>query len=210
VAAVDGARDGKLRRYWDRSAPSYDRAMAHFERFMAGDSRSWVCSRAHGATLEVAIGTGLNLPSYPAGTQLTGIEWSPQMLRLAEHRAAELGVAADLREGDARELPFADASFDTVVCTFSLCAIPEHELAIIEMHRVLRPGGRLLLADHVVSTAWPARLVQHLAELIMVPLGGEHFRRRPAAHLRTTGFEIIEQQRFKLGVIERLAARKAS
>ncbi|MFC7340193.1 class I SAM-dependent methyltransferase [Saccharopolyspora griseoalba] len=206
---MDGARDGKLRRYWDRSAPSYDRAMGYFERFMAGDSRSWVCSRARGAVLEVAIGTGLNLPSYPAEVQLTGIEWSPQMLQLARLRAAELGTPAELLEGDARELPFDEASFDTAVCTFSLCAIPEHDRAVAEMHRVLRPGGTLLLADHVVSTAWPARLVQRAAELITVPMGGEHFRRRPAALLRAAGFDIVEQERFKLGIIERLTARKA-
>ena len=131
------------------------------------------------------------------------------MLRLAEQRSAELGIAADLLEGDARELPFADGAFDTVVCTFSLCAIPEHRKAIAEMHRVLKSGGTLLLADHVVSTGWPVRLLQRAAELVTVPLGGEHFRRRPATHLRPAGFEITEEQRFKLGIIERLAARKA-
>ncbi|GAB3694545.1 class I SAM-dependent methyltransferase [Saccharopolyspora tripterygii] len=205
---MDGQRSEKLRRYWDNSAASYDGVMARFDRYLAGDSRQWVCSRTRGDVLEVAVGTGLNLPLYPEGTRLTAIEWSPGMLELAQQRRTELGVEADLREGDARSLPFPDAAFDTVVCTFSLCAIPDHEQAIAEMHRVLRPDGVLLLADHVVSTAWPVRVVQRLAELVTVPMGGEHFRRRPAQHLPAAGFEVTESERFKLGLIERLAAGK--
>ncbi|TWF96075.1 class I SAM-dependent methyltransferase [Saccharopolyspora dendranthemae] len=205
---MDGQRSEKLRRYWDNSAASYDGVMARFDRYLARDSRQWVCSRAWGDVLEVAVGTGLNLPLYPAGTRLTAIEWSPGMLRLAQQRRAELGVEAELREGDARSLQFPDGAFDTVVCTFSLCAIPDHEQAIAEMHRVLRPDGVLLLADHVVSTAWPVRVVQRLAELVTVPKGGEHFRRRPSQRLPAAGFEVTESERFKLGLIERLAAGK--
>ncbi|MEB3372215.1 class I SAM-dependent methyltransferase [Saccharopolyspora mangrovi] len=203
-------RSEKLRRYWDKSAPSYDGIMARFDRYLAGDSRQWICGRAGGEVLEVAIGTGLNLPLYPAGTSLTGVEWSPGMLRFAQQRRDELGLPAELVDGDARQLQFPDGAFDTVVCTFSLCAIPEHEKAIAEMHRVLRPGGLLLLADHVVSTAWPVRLLQRAAEVITVPMGGEHFRRRPSGHLAGAGFEVVERERFKLGLIERLAARKRS
>ncbi|RRO20337.1 class I SAM-dependent methyltransferase [Saccharopolyspora rhizosphaerae] len=203
-------RSEKLRRYWDKSASSYDGVMARFDRYLAGDSRQWVCTRATGEVLEVAVGTGLNLPLYPEGTHLSAVEWSPGMLALAQRRRAELGIEADLREADARELPFADGTFDTVVCTFSLCAIPDHERAIAEMHRVLRPGGLLLLADHVVSTAWPVRLLQRVAELVTVPMGGEHFRRRPSRHLAGAGFEVIESERFRLGLVERLAARKRS
>ncbi|WP_235879095.1 class I SAM-dependent methyltransferase [Saccharopolyspora karakumensis] len=205
---MNGDRAKKLVRHWDKSAPSYDGVMARFDRYLAGDSRQWVCSRVRGEVLEVAIGTGLNLPLYPAGTPLTGIEWSPAMLRLARQRRDALGLDVELREGDARSLQFPDGAFDTVVCTFSLCAIPDHEQAIAEMHRVLRPGGRLLLADHVVSTAWPVRLIQRAAEVVTVPTGGEHFRRRPSRHLRAAGFEVQESERFKLGIIERLVAAK--
>jgi len=114
----------RLRRYWDKHATSYDRQMKFFERVLLGDTRAWVCSQAVGDVLEVAIGTGLNLPFYPENIRLTGIEWSPAMLNIAQRRAAELGRSADLREGDAHDLPFADASFDIVVCTFSLLRHP--------------------------------------------------------------------------------------
>ena len=202
------ARQERLRRYWDKHARSYDRQMRLFDRTLFGPSRAWVCSQATGDVLEVAVGTGLNLGLYPEDARLTGIEWSPAMLEIARRRAGHLGRAADLREGDAQALPFPDASFDTVVCTLSLCAIPDDKRAIAEMIRVLRPGGRLLLLDHVAAANRPARAIQRLLELVTVPLGGEHFLRRPFHHLQTTGLRIEGHDRFKLGIVERLAARK--
>jgi ubiquinone/menaquinone biosynthesis C-methylase UbiE len=111
-----------LRRYWDRHARSYDRQMAFLERVLFGDGRHWVCAQATGDVLEVAIGSGRNLPLYPQGIRLTGIDFSPQMLQLAQRRAQQLGRQVDLRLGDAQALDLPDAAFDTVVCTLSLCA----------------------------------------------------------------------------------------
>ena len=198
----------KLRRYWDEHAPRYDRQMQFFDRNLFGDTRAWICSQATGDTLEVAIGTGLNLGFYPDDVRLTGVDFSPAMLQRARDRARKLGRDVDLREGDAHALEFPDASFDTVVCTFSLCGIGDHRKAVAEMRRVLRPGGLLLLADHVAGAAWPTRAAQRLLELVTVPLGGEHFLRRPLEQVRAEGFQVQRQERFKLGVVERLAARK--
>jgi len=88
--------------------------MRFFERVL-GDSRAWVCAQASGPTLEVAIGTGPNLPFYPSDVQLTGIDFSTAMLDIARRRAEQLGSPVDLREANAHALPFPDASFDTVV-----------------------------------------------------------------------------------------------
>lgn len=201
-------RDERLRRYWDKHAGSYDQQMAFLERRVFGDTRRWLCSQASGAVLEVAVGTGRNLPYYPSGVRLTGIELSPKMLDIARHRAADLSLPAELSVGDAHVLPFGDSSFDTVVCTFSLCGITDERRAIHEMDRVLRPGGLLLLADHVVASPWYGRLVQRLVELLTVPVGGEHFRRRPLLHVQALGYHLERHDRFALGIIERFAARK--
>src|SRR5579859_826580 len=198
----------RWRRYWDKSAASYDKQMGFFDRHLFGDSRNWVCSQASGDTLEVGIGTGLNLPFYPERVRLTGIDFSPAMLALARQRATELGrTTADLRQGDALALPFPDASFDTVICTFVLCAVPDDRRAVGEMSRVPRPGGLMLLADHVAGSAWPVRAVQRATELITGPLQGEHFTRRPLRHVQDLGLHIEQHERFKLGIVERLAAR---
>ena len=201
-------RRARWRRYWDKHAKSYDRQMTFFDRRLFGDTRPWVCAKARGDVLEVAIGTGLNLPHYPPEVRLTGIEYSPAMLAIARRRAAELGRDVDLRDGDAHRLQFPDGSFDTVVCTYSLCAIPDEQRAVAEMIRVLRPGGTLLLADHVASSARPVRAAQWLLELVTVPHGGEHYLRRPLHTVQAAGLSIDAHDRFKLGIVERLAARK--
>jgi ubiquinone/menaquinone biosynthesis C-methylase UbiE len=198
----------RRRRYWDKHAPSYDREIQFAERHLLGDSRAWVCSQAAGRTLEVAVGTGLNLPFYPVGIELAGVDFSPEMLARARRRAADLGQTVELHEGDALALPFPAASFDTVVCTFGLCAVADDGRAIAEAVRVLRPGGLLLLADHIESAAWPVRTIQRLAEVVTVPLQGEHWLRRPLRHVEAAGLEVVQRERFKLGLIERLAARK--
>lgn len=198
----------RWRRYWDRHAAGYDRQMGMVDRLLFADTRSWICGRATGQTLEVAIGTGLNLPHYPDAVTLTGVELSPVMLEQARRRAAELGRAVELRIGDAEALEFADNSFDTVVCTFSLCAIPDHQRAVTEMVRVLRPGGVLLLADHVASTHLAMRAAQRAAEWITVPVGGEHFRRRPVELVTAAGLTVGFHDRFGLGVVERLTAHR--
>jgi ubiquinone/menaquinone biosynthesis C-methylase UbiE len=201
-------RSARLRRYWDKHARSYDRQMGFFERVLFADGRHWICSRATGDVLEVAIGTGRNLPYYPDGIRLTGVDFSPQMLQLAQRRAQELGRQVDLRLGDAQALDLPDAAYDTVVCTLSLCAIPDERRAIVEMKRVLRPGGRLLLLDHVVAGPRLGRAIQWLLERITVPLGGEHLRRRPFLQVQAEGFEVERRERYKRGVVERLVARK--
>jgi hypothetical protein len=80
--------------------------------------------------------------------------------------------------------------------------------ALAEMVRVLHPGGLLLLADHVEAGTWHGRLLQRLVDLITVPLEGEHYRRRPLRHLAALGPTVEHRDRFALGIIERLAARK--
>jgi ubiquinone/menaquinone biosynthesis C-methylase UbiE len=205
-----GSSSGRSLRFWNKHAGSYDTAMGFLERVLFKDTRAWICRQARGAVLEVAIGTGLNLEHYPREIALTGLEQSPEMLELARRRAQRHGLTVDLRLGDALALPFDDGRFDTVVCTFSLCEIPDNPRAIAEMHRVLRPGGVLLLADHVASTAPAVRIIQRGLELITVPLGGEHFLRRPSQYVPPAGFEIEQRERFTAGVVERLTARKST
>ncbi len=198
----------RLRRYWDKHSDSYDKQMAFLDRKVFGDSRQWVCGQAVGDVLEVGIGTGLNLDCYPADVSITGVDLSPSMLEHARRRAAASGRDVALQVGDAHRLEFPETSFDTVVCTFALCAIPDERRAIAEMWRVLRPGGQLRLADHVVSTSGPVRLLQRVLELVTIPTGGEHFRRRPLLQVREQGFAIERHERFKLGIVERIVARR--
>src|SRR5436305_7085522 len=159
-----GDEVARIRRHYDESAPRYDRQMRLFERLLFGNGRAWVCEQAAGDVLEIAIGTGRNLSYYPPEVRLTGIELSPEMLALAKHEAARLRRDAELRVANAEALDFADESFDTVTCTLALCTIPDDARAVREMWRVLRPGGRLLLLEHVRSPKLAVRLGERLLE----------------------------------------------
>lgn len=199
----------RQRRVWERAAPSYDRQIAFFEKVQFGGGREWLGERARGRILEVAIGTGRNLPHYPADATVTGIELSPAMIAIARQRAADLGRAVELREGDAARLPFPDGSFDTVVCALSLCSIPDPGTAIREMARVLVPGGQLLLLDHIRSTWPPIYAAQWLLERLTIRLAGEHFTRRQLPLVRAAGLEIVAAERLKAGTVERVHATKS-
>lgn len=198
----------KALRAWERYAPRYDKSMRLWERWQFREGRRWVCSRASGEVLDVAVGTGLNLPHYPDGVRVTGVDFSPAMLQRARARAKQLGMDANLRTADAQALPFADESFDAVVCTLSLCGIADNAAAVNEMRRVLRPGGRLLLLDHVASTWLPVRLMQRFMEVFSVRTAGEYFTRRQLPIVEEAGFVVEESQRLKAGAVERVHARK--
>jgi ubiquinone/menaquinone biosynthesis C-methylase UbiE len=198
----------KQKRVWDKSAPGYDKQIAFFEKVWVTGAREWLGQRAHDRVLEVAIGTGRNLPYYPPDIALTGIELSPAMLAIAKDRAADLSLGAELYEGDAEHLPFNDASFDTVVCALALCTIPHPAAAIAEMHRVLVPGGTLLLVDHIGSGWPPIRAAQWLMEQVTKRAAGEYFTRRQLPLVKATGFQIVETERLKAGTVERIHARK--
>jgi ubiquinone/menaquinone biosynthesis C-methylase UbiE len=210
LSAGERARANELRRRnYAKEAASYDKQMGFFERHLFGtEHRGWACSQAIGATLEVAIGTGLNLAHYPSDVRLTGVDLSPEMLAQAENSAKKMGRTVELMEGDAQDLPFPDRSFDTVVCTYALCSVPDEVQAISEMKRVLKPGGRLILVDHIRSTIKPIFWLQRLYEFIPSRTKGEYMTRRPALHVMAAEFDIQARDRLRAGIVERLIAIK--
>jgi ubiquinone/menaquinone biosynthesis C-methylase UbiE len=202
------AETERVRTLQDREAPRYDRSISIFERILFGDGRRWACEQARGQVLELAVGTARNLPYYPADVTLTGVELSPEMLAIGRRRAEQLGRPVDLRVGDAQTLEFADESFDTVVCTLGLCTIPDPRRAVAEARRVLRPGGRLLLLEHVRSPIRAVRVIERVLEPLSVLFAADHLTREPLDYLGAERFEIERLERSKWGIVERVAARK--
>lgn len=198
----------RVRQIMDELAPGYDRQIRFPEKILLGDGRRWVCARARGDVLEIAVGTGRNLPFYPAGVTLTGIELSAAMLDLARARARQLGREVDLHTGDAQALPFPDQSFDTVVCTLALCTIPDEYKTIHEVRRVLRSGGQFLYLEHVRSPLLVVRAVQRALDGLAVRREGDHLLREPLEPLGAAGFEVLTVERSRLGLVERGVARK--
>lgn len=208
ASPAPSAETERVRALYEKEAPRYDRTMGRWDRILFTGNREWVCGQAGGEVLEIAIGTGRNLGFYPEHVRLTGVELSPPMIELARSRAAELGREVELRLGDAQALEFPAASFDTVVCTYSLCTIPDERAAVREARRVLRPGGRFLLAEHVRSPLAPVRAIERLLEPLSVRFGGDHLTREPLEHLEAEGFAVEEVKRSRAGIVELVGARK--
>jgi ubiquinone/menaquinone biosynthesis C-methylase UbiE/predicted ester cyclase len=198
----------RIRRIFDKQAPKYDKSMSRFESWLFAGNREWVCERAEGEVLELAAGTARNLPFYSGDVKITGVELSPEMAGLGRRRAEEVGREIDMRVGDAEALPFPDDSFDTVVCTYGLCTIPDDAAAVREANRVLRPGGRILLAEHVRSPNPVVRTIQRVLDPLAHRFGGDHLMREPLDHLASEGFEIDEVKRQKAGWVELVAGHK--
>ena len=203
-----GEETTRVVHHYDGIARQYDARIGIFERLFVGDGRAAVCSRADGDVLEIAVGTGRNLPYYRDAVRLTGIDLSPAMLEIARRRAQHLGREVELQVGDAQALDSSDNQFDTVVCTLALCTVPSHRKAMAEARRVLRPGGRLLLLEHVRSPIFAVRAVQRILNPLTVRFLADHLLRDPLDHLEREGFEIERLTRSKWGTVEQVSARK--
>lgn len=156
-------------------------------------ARELVVPRAEGDVLEIGVGTGLNFDLYdPARVKsLVALEPDPHMLRRARPRAERLPFPVALEAVGAERLPFADATFDTVVATWVLCTIPEPGVALREMRRVLRPRGRLLFAEHTRSVQPALAHVQTMLTPLWCRLaGGCHLDRAAIDLVRESGFTV--------------------
>lgn len=195
--------------YWDAQAATYDRATAWVEPRLLAPARAWVADRVRGRTLEVGVGTGANLP-YLRGRhdELVVADQSAAMLTVARDRAAREGVVVTAVQADAADLPWPEAQFDSVVCTFALCCVADEAAVLSELARVVRPDGVVLVADHVESSARLGRLVQRGLDVVG-RRHGEHHRRRPLLRMADAGLVPVEHTSSRYRLVEQVAARPA-
>lgn len=179
---------------FDTMAAHYDRQMCRLERLLFPGLRRWAISHAQGRVVEIAVGTGLNLPLYgPDVDTVIGVDLSEGMLANADQRVTTDRLERiDLRHGDAQALELPDASADTVISTFTFCTIPDPLAAAREAYRVLTPGGQFVLAEHGPSTRLVTRAVMRLIEPLTVRIGADHLTRDPVPYLQKAGFTIDE------------------
>jgi ubiquinone/menaquinone biosynthesis C-methylase UbiE len=162
------------------------------DRAMSGENlaqyRRSLLQNVRGDILEIGLGTGLNLAHYPDSVQrITSVDINPGMSALAQTRAHTAGITIDLQVLSGEQLPMAEATFDTVVSTWTLCSIPDVAQAIAEVHRVLKPGGQFFFIEHGLSNVPSVQTWQHRLTPIQRVIGdGCHLDRDIAQLVRKT------------------------
>lgn len=155
--------------------------------------RSQLVPLATGDVFELGCGGGLNQEFYQTSllSSFSGIDPHPGLLEIAKKRATDRGLQSTMLEGSGEDIPFSSASFDSVVCTFTLCSVGDPKRVMSEMRRILRPGGRLLFLEHGRAPDVKVFRWQHRIEPMWKRLaGGCHLTRPIGSALRGAGFEV--------------------
>ncbi len=165
-----------------------------------------------GSVLEVGVGTGKNLPYYPASAYITCIDLTPGMLEQAKKKAHTLGFDSrvDLQLGDAQALDFPDSSFDTALATFVFCSVPDPVLGLREMKRVVRPGGKVLLLEHMRSSNPVLGMIMDWLNPIVVRMMGANINRYTVENVRKAGLEIESIEELSMGGIFKMIVARVN
>ena len=176
---------------WTASAMERHGADVHRRRLLAGIA---------GRVVEVGAGTGANFAYYPSAVpEVVAVEPEPRLRDLAERAAAAAPVPVTVLDGVADRLPAGDAAFDAAVVSLVLCSVPDQAAALGELHRVLRPGGRLHFWEHVRADGGALARVQRVMDATVWPAvgGGCHAGRDTAAAIAAAGFTVERLERFR-------------
>jgi len=199
------------RRRYDRIAPLYDMMEGFAEVLNHGKWRRLQWSKVEGTDiLEVGVGTGKNFPWYPAGARVSAIDFSKRMLERARAKSDKDKVKVRLRQMDVQNLEFGDDSFDTVVASFVFCSVPDPVLGLHEIRRVCRPGGKVILLEHVLSSNRVLARLMNLANPLAVRMMGANINRRTADNVARSGLTIQKVTDLGAGIFKLIEARKTA
>jgi ubiquinone/menaquinone biosynthesis C-methylase UbiE len=193
---------------YDRHSRWYDLTQWPMEVFGLGRLRRRLWEQVQGQRiLEVGVGTGRNLPYYPAGSRVVAIDLSPGMLRRAVKRAERLGRRVDFALADAQRLPFREGSFDAVAATCVFCSVPDPVQGLRELRRVSRREGSTLLLEHVRAKNPFLGKVMDWMNPVAVRMNGANINRRTVENVKLAGLAVEREDSFMMSIVKMLRAR---
>jgi ubiquinone/menaquinone biosynthesis C-methylase UbiE len=200
-----GGMDTTLRAKWNRASRTYDLVTwGDEQRF--GEAKRRLFGKMAGECLMVAAGTGNDFRYFPPGLSVVAIDISPAMIQRAERRVAYDGHLT-VHVMDVQALEFADATFDTAVTACTFCSVPDPVRGLRELYRCLKPGGRLLMFEHVRSRIGPIAIFQDLLTPLTRRLGPE-MNRDTASNVLRAGLELYREENIYLDVVKAIEARR--
>jgi ubiquinone/menaquinone biosynthesis C-methylase UbiE len=198
--------DRALQAKWDRASRTYDFVTWADERRF-GTAKRRLLSKMTGRCLMLAAGAGNDFQFFPPGLTITAIDISPGMIEQARPRAAAYSGVLDLRLMDVRALEFADGTFDTVTTAGTFCSVPDPLRGLRELYRCLKPGGQLLMFEHVRSRIGPIAILQDLMTPISRLLGPD-MNRDTVGNVLRVGFELRREANVYVDVVKVIEAQR--
>jgi ubiquinone/menaquinone biosynthesis C-methylase UbiE len=178
------------------------------ERSSYGTWRELLWSKVEGTyILEVGVGTGKNFPYYPKDAEITAIDFSDKMLERARNKAIKHGVRVNLQQMDVQNLEFKDNTFDTVVASFVFCSVPDPIRGLQEVERICKPGGKVVLLEHVLSASPFLAWMMNLVNPVVVRTMGPNINRRTAENVATSGLKVEAVTDLAAGIFKLIEAR---
>ncbi len=197
------------KRIYSQVAWVYDLLDLPFEYLRYRPIRRKLFKGAGGAVLDAGVGTGRNMPFYPAGAEVVGIDISPRMLARAARRKARLGVEVALMETDVTDTGFADRRFDFVIATFLFCVLDDRlQLpALRELGRICKPGGEIRIIEYTYSKRPFKRFVMRLWAPWVRFMYGATFDRHTEQYVEAAGLELVEDRYVHQDIIKAMVLR---
>ena len=198
-----------IKKRYDRIAPYFEGLEAVMEGLFFKNWRKRLWAKAEGHhILEVGVGTGKNFDYYPANARITAIDFSPGMLKQAAHKKARKAVSVELELMDVQSLVFADNSFDTVIGSFVFCSVPLPLKGLKELYRVCKPGGQVILLEHVLSSNLFIAKVMNFINPAIVALVGANINRNTVKNIKSCGFASVRVDERSGDIIKLIEAKK--
>ncbi|MFC1957903.1 class I SAM-dependent methyltransferase [Chloroflexota bacterium] len=196
------------RKRYNRIAPVYDLMEGLVERSRFSKWRELLWSRVEGEKiLELGVGTGKNFPYYPAGVEITAIDFSDKMLSRARQKAEKEKIKVNLLQMDVQDLTFEGNTFDTVVATFVFCSVPDPVRGLTEIARVCKPGGKVLLLEHVLSANRILARIMNLLNPLVVNFMGPNINRKTVENVAAGGLKVKKVTELAAGIFKMIEAR---